>query len=59
MKRIVLGHIAALVADSKYAEESPVKERKDEFNLKKLHYSIPKEPETWQGKGNRRKPRVK
>lgn len=59
MRRIVLAHLVASLAANEYAEAAPVKERGNKFNLNKLHYSIPKEPEPWQGKGNRKKPRVK
>ncbi|WP_457970605.1 hypothetical protein [Acinetobacter calcoaceticus] len=60
MKRIVLGHIVSLSMPVGFAESIPAEVPELELKMpKNLSYSIPREPEPWQGKGNRRKPRVK
>lgn len=60
MKRIVLGHIVGASMAHAFAEVIPAEVPELELKMpNNLKYSIPKEPEPWQGKGNRRKPRVK
>ena len=61
MKRIiVVGHMVDLCLANGFAEAIPAEVPEIELKMpKNLSYSIPIEPEPWQGKGNRRKPRVK
>jgi hypothetical protein len=61
MKRIiVLGNLPHLSMASAFAEAIPAEVPELELKMPKiLSNSTPKEPEPWQGKGNRRKPRVK
>lgn len=61
MKGIIVGQIALAISNFSLEQPAAVPERKqnEEFNLNKLSYRIDREPESWQGRGNRKKPRVK
>lgn len=60
MKRIILGHIPFEVLGSSLAEASPPKREEPVIEVaRNMYYRPPREPESWQGKGNRRKPKCR
>ncbi|WP_151765751.1 hypothetical protein [Acinetobacter colistiniresistens] len=61
MKRIIIGYIAKSNFALEIGKALPEPKIRDTevFNLNKLNYRNDREPEAWQGKGNRKKPRVK
>lgn len=60
VKRIILGHIPFEVLGSSLAEASPPKREEPVIAVaRNMYYRPPREPESWQGKGNRRKPKCR